>query len=193
MRRCGRSERFCCGPTAYSKVLVDCNSRTLTYDDIATCGCQRCLPLELYVRGTVVSNDNTSEPIANVAVSFLGGTVATTDDNGLFNFTVTEELERITLTVTPSAASAFLGVTKTLSIAKGRRGVVTTTIKLLSKAPAQMIEDPTAPASLVVTSTGGVAMGTIDFPANAIYRASGELVTVSLSNCLAAQYYSSPL
>ena len=178
MGQCGKGESNCCGPTEYTKVSVNCSSQTLTYDVITACGCDECLPLELYVRGTVVSNDNTSEPVANVEVSFAGETVSTTDDEGLFNFTVTEELERISLTVTPPVGAGFIAVTQTLTISKGTSGVITTTVKLLTKAPADEINSTEA-SSCPVTS-GGVDMGNINIPANSFYTESGEPVTVSL-------------
>ena len=71
-------------------------------------------------------------------------------------------------------------MTQTLTISKGTNGVIPTTVKLLTKAPADEI-DSTVPTLCPVTANSGVDMGNIDLPANSFYTESGEPVTVSLA------------
>ena len=175
---CGRGDGNCCTPTEYTTISVNCSSRTVTYDVITACGCEECLPRELFIKGTVVNSADLEEAIINVDVFFRGEEMTTSDNSGEFMFKVPEGLERITMTLTPPRGSQYNGISQTLTVPKGASGEIATTVKLLRKAPAVVINS-TEPSSLGFSSlNNGVDLGSINLPANAFYDENGEPVTV---------------
>ena len=104
--------------------------------------------------------------------------VGTTSEDGRFTFTVTEELERITVTVKAPNGTNLTDTTQTLFVTKAATGAFFFELKLLEKAPMVMVN---ASEPIVVSANAmnsGKRLGDVVIPANVLFDEDGEPVEV---------------
>ena len=168
----------CCGPIESFQLEMNCTDTVSIFHVVTKCGCQTCSITKTHIRGKVLSAAN-DYPIPDTEIIFDKGAVDVTDQNGTFEFTIANKLERITITTRTPIGSGFIDTTKTVYPGPIAGGVHMIAFRLLSRPDPIKFEARDGVNSLLI-SNGNTSLGSISIPPNAIYDEDGNVFNVRI-------------
>ena len=116
-----RDPSFCCGPSDYTNVLVDCGGiMTFNLSKVMHCSCGECTEKVAIVQGIVVGGPE-EEPMKYGNVIYGGEVVSVTDREGKFSLTFPEKVTRAIVTFKDSFYKKFEERSKIFLINEGSR------------------------------------------------------------------------
>ena len=173
--------KYCCGPTDYQQVDIQCDDVKLTFDVIQECGCRQCLRTDIFIIGAILSSVDDS-PVNGTEVWYNEQLVDISTLDGNFNFSIEGELDRIVITIKVRDGSNLADTTQTVAVEKTVEGVIFVTIRLLERGPSvqgNAKEEVTTP---IYTSNTNSTLGDIVIPPDSFYLQDGHLFEVSQSS-----------
>uniref|UniRef100_A0A5F8HKX2 Cartilage intermediate layer protein 2 n=1 Tax=Monodelphis domestica TaxID=13616 RepID=A0A5F8HKX2_MONDO len=169
--RCGESSDRCCSVSRLETREIRCAGYVLPVKVVAKCGCEKCMPPKVLVRGRVVAAD-TEEPLRFAQILLGKEKTGFTGYQGDFTIEVPPATERLVVTFIDGRRE-FVDAIKVLPFDPRGGGVYQEVKVMRKKEPIRLDADKSNTIPLG-TAEGMDPIGEIVIPSGAFYYANGE-------------------
>ncbi|XP_068943024.1 cartilage intermediate layer protein 2 [Petaurus breviceps papuanus] len=170
--RCGESGDRCCSVSRLETREIQCVGYVLPVKVVAKCGCEKCMPPKVLVRGRVVAAD-TEEPLRFAQILLGKEKTGFTGYQGDFTIEVPPATERLVVTFV-DGRQEFVDAIKVLPF-DPRGGGVYQEVKVMRKKEPISLDSSKSNTIPLGTVEGLDPIGELVLPASAFYYPNGEL------------------